>query len=151
LWAQRAVSEDAYLLRETLFELADRESSGFPTLAIKIVRDDHGIIRNDGVIAWLLRDFSNARFLNKVEEAAGAQFVLMAHDADLAIPLGGDYVGQRFVLRRSWSFAKLGIWDLPAWWSQGRLRDGNLQEEHIVLWLRQDVYDGIPVEQRPKI
>ena len=151
LWKQSAVSDDAYLLRETFFELADRDTSGFPTLEILIAPDEEGIVRNDGVIAWLLRDFPNARFVNKAEEAAGAQIVLMAQSEEQSNALDGDYVGQRFVLRRSWSFAQLGIWDLLAWWSQGRLRDENLHEEHVVLWLRQDVYDGIPIEQRPKI
>ena len=57
LWQQRAVSADAYLLRQTLFELADRATSGFPELEFFIVPDEGGIIRNDGLIAWLARDF----------------------------------------------------------------------------------------------
>ena len=147
LWRQRAVSADAYLLRETLFELADRATSGFPTFEVFIVRDADGFLEDDGLIAWLLRDFPNARFLNKTEEAAGEQIVLTAQNEERSDALGGDYVGQRFLLRRTWSFADLGIWDLPAWWSQGRLRESILKEEHVLLWLRQDVYDGIRASQ----
>ncbi len=143
LWRQRAVSADAYLLRQTLFELADRATSGYPTLEIVIVRDAGGILKNDGLVAWLARDFPNARFVNKAEEAAGARIVLTAQQDEAANALAGDYVGQRFMLRRSWRLADLGLWDLPAWWSQGRLRAGKLIEEHALLWLRQDVYDGI--------
>ncbi|MDE2854348.1 MAG: hypothetical protein OXN88_09275 [Chloroflexota bacterium] len=149
LWAQRALSEDAYLLRETLFELANRDSAGMPALEIKIVPDKNGIIRADGAVAWLLRDFSGARFVNTVEEAAGAQLLLTAYSEGAADPLAGDYVGQRFRLRRSWSLAQLGIWDWPAWWSQGRLRSGILGEEAVLLWLRQDVYDGVSAPRRP--
>jgi len=150
LWTQRALSEDAYLLRETLFELANRDSAGNPALEIKIVPDDDGIIRDDGALAWLLRDFAGARFVNRAEEAAGAQLLLTAYDEGGAEPLVGDYVGQRFRLRRSWSLAQLSIWDWPAWWSQGRLRAGITREEAVLLWLRQDVYDGVSAKRRPQ-
>lgn len=149
LWRQRLIAEDARLLRETLIDLADRDTAGFPTLELIIVIDAEGVIRNDGVIAWLARDFPNARFVNKAEAAARAQIVLTAQSDELAKALDGDYVGQRFLLRRNWSLAQLRLWDLPAWWTLGRLREENLKEEHIALWLRQDVYDGIPVDQRP--
>ena len=76
-------------------------------------------------------------------EAAGAEIVLTAQQDEGTDALGGDYVGQRFLLRRTWSFADLGFWDLPAWWSQGRLRESILKEERVMLWLRQDIYDGI--------
>jgi hypothetical protein len=148
LWQQRAVSTDAYLLRQTLFELAARDTSGFPTLDIVVVRDARGTIKNDGLVAWLTRDFPNARFVNSAVEAAGAPIVLTAHSGEAATTLEGDYVGQRFLLRRSWGFADLGLWDLPAWWSQGRLRGSILNEEHALLWLRQDIYDGVPNDQQ---
>ena len=147
LWRPRAVSADAYLLRQTLFELADREASGFPALELFIVRDAGGRLKNNGLVAWLIRDFPNARFVNTAEEAAGAPIVLLAQHDGAANMLEGDYVGQRFLLRRTWSFADLGLWDLPAWWSQGRLRGSILNEEHALLWLRQDVYDGVPNEE----
>ena len=151
LWNQRVIAEDAYLLRETLFELADREALGFPTLEIHIVPDEKGVIQKDGAIAWLLRDFPNARFVTTAVEAAGAKIVIMAYDESSPFPFEGDYVGQRFALRRSWSIADLGLWDLPAWWSQGRLRGGILREERVILWLRQDLYDGVPAGARPNI
>jgi len=147
LWRQRAVSDDAYLLRETLFELADRDTSGFPLLEIILVRDEDGIVQDDGLVAWLLRDFPNARFVNITAEAAGEEIVLTAQNEEQTDALRGDYVGQRFLLRRTWSFVDLGLWDLPAWWSQGRLRESILKEEHVMLWLRQDIYDGIPAGQ----
>lgn len=148
LWRPSAVSADAYLLRETLFELAERDTSGFPTLEIFIVPDEGGIVRNDGLIAWLVRDFPNARFVNTAAEAAGAQIVLAAPDDEAGNAPAGDYVGQHFRLRSNWSPARLGIWDIPAWWSQGRLRADSLEIDGAVLWLRQDVYDGIPFDQR---
>ena len=147
LWRQAAVSDDAYLLRQTLFELADRNTAGFPILEFFIVRDAGGTLKNDGLVAWLARDFPNARFVNKAEEAAGARIVLTAWHDEAESALSGDYVGQRFLLRRTWSFADLGLWDLPAWWSLGRLRETILKEEQVLLWLRQDVYDSSPNAQ----
>ena len=151
LWRQSGATDDAYLLRETLFELAGREASGFPTIEILVAPDDNGLMRNDGVLAWLLRDFPNARFLNAAEEAAGARIILTALDEGLLLPPEGDYVGQRFALRRGWSLADLGLWDWPAWWTQGRLRAGASRVERVILWLRQDVYDGVPTEQQSNI
>ena len=147
LWRQGAVTDEAELLRTTLFELADRETSGFPLLELTIVKDSGDILSEGGLIAWLTRDFPNARFVNAAEEAAGAQIVLLAEDSD-GEALAGNYVGQRFVLQRSWSLNQAGIWDLAAWWTQRRLRDASFQTEAVMLWLRQDVYDGIPIEER---
>ena len=144
LWRQRVVAADAYLLRDTLFELAARERKGFQELEILVALAEDGDAAGESLVAWLLRDFSNARFVNGVEEAAGARMVLTARDEDGAKALDGDYVGQRFLLRQSWSLAALGFWDLPAWWSQGRLRESVLKDEPVTLWLRQDVYDGSP-------
>ena len=147
LWRQGAVTDEAELLRTTLFELADRETSGFPLLELTIVKDSGDILSEGGLIAWLTRDFPNARFVNAAEEAAGAQIVLLAEGAD-GEALAGNYVGQRFVLQRSWSLNQAGIWDLAAWWTQRRVRDASFQTEAVMLWLRQDVYDGIPIEER---
>lgn len=142
LWRESAVAPDAYLLRETLFELAQRETAGFPLMDLTIVTDGQGIVTDNGIISWLLRDFPNARFESFVAAAAGARIVLMRDDGQMASELAGDYVGQRFVLRRRASLAELDIWDFPAWWSQRRLDPAYLKEDAAILWLRQDVYDG---------
>ena len=113
LWRQSAAADDAYLLRETLFELADRETQGFPLLKLSIITDDEGIIADDGLVAWLARDFPNARFLHSAELAAGAPIILMADREDMSAMPTGNYVGQRFVLRRKWSIAQLSLWDVP--------------------------------------
>ena len=148
LWHPSAAAKDAYLLRETLFELADLDSKGFPLFKFSIVTDQAGIINSNGLIAWLVRDFPNARFVSSVKAAAGERMILMAQGGKSQPELGGDYVGQRFVLRRSWSIRQLGSWDWPAWWSHRRLRSEQQAEEAAVLWLRQDVYDGIPAARQ---
>ncbi len=142
LWREVAVTADAYLLRETLFELADRESSGFPLIDLVIVEDGQSKVSGRGLLAWLLRDFPHARFADFAGAAAGERIVIAADDERGTADLAGDYVGQRFLLRRKTSLTKLDVWDLAAWWSQGRLDPFSVEEEAVILWLRQDVYAG---------
>ncbi len=149
LWRERAVAGDAEFLRDTLFELADRETSGFPVLDFTIVTDERGIVSDNGLVAWLARDFPNARFETFAAAAAGERIVLMSDDPNQASDLASDYVGQRFLLRRTASIANLDIWDFPAWWSHGRMDRALFQEEAAILWLRQDVYNGATRARQP--
>lgn len=149
LWRERAVTNDAELLRDTLFELADRETFGFPQLDFTIVTDERGIVSDSGLVAWLARDFPNARFETFTAAAAGQRIVLLSDDPTQASDLAGDYVGQRFVLRRTVSIANLDIWDFAAWWSHGRIDRALFQEEAAILWLRQDVYNGATLARQP--
>ena len=75
-----------------------------------IVKDAEGILEDDGLIAWLAARLSQ-RPLRKPggggQAARGS--VLMASNEAQDDVLGGDYVGQRFLLRRSWSFAESGF------------------------------------------
>ena len=151
LWRERAIASDAYLLRDTLFELADRETLGFPMLEFTIVTDKRDFITDHGLVAWLARDFPNTRYVKFAAAAADDGIVLMSDNLDQAKDLAGNYVGQRFILRRSVSIADVDIWDIAAWWSQGRLDRGLVQEEAAILWLRQDVYNGAASARQPRI
>jgi len=146
LWRQRAISGDGKLLQSTLHELSARQTGGFPLLDLTVVEDHaHGIGR-EGMLAWLLRDYVNARFVPSALQAAGEPIVLMADDDAQSAQLHGDYVGQRFVLGRSWSWTQQSVWDMPAWWTQtGRRPVSDFSEDALIVWLRQDVYDGVPI------
>ena len=130
------------LLRETLLELARRESVRSTLRGLTIVTDGEGVVSDRGLLAWLLRDLPEARFVNFAGAAANAPMVIMKEDERLQSELAGDYVGQRFVLRRRWSLANGDLWDLPAWWSLSQVDRAQMGEEAAILWLRQDVYDG---------
>ena len=143
-WHPAAISSDSRLLRKTLFELAQRDSKGFPVLEVVIVTDADGVVDDKGLMAWLLRDFPNARFVNSAAIGAGQPIIIMAGGEEAFVDLKGNYVGQKFLLRRRASLAGLDPWQLPAWWSQRRLRrDYTAVEESAILWLRQDVYDNV--------
>ena len=137
------MTNDAYLLRETLFDLAARDTSGFPDIDLTFITDEAGIISSKGLLAWLARDFSNARFLSVAGAASGDPIIITAEGDERANSLAGNYVGQRFLLRRKASLTDIDHWDWPVWWTQGRLAPELIEEEAVILWLRQDVYDGV--------
>lgn len=149
LWYSSATATDSKLLRDTLFEIAERDAQGFPTLEINVVTDST-VINNNSIVAWLLRDFPNARFVNSVNAVQGNQIILMAETNVNEPDFGGDYVGQSFVIRRTWSPASLNVFDFSAWWSQRRFRTEQQIQNVSILWLRQDVYNGIPITERPR-
>ncbi len=139
LWDREAVTVNTALLRKTLIEISDRQSRGF-TYYLPIAVS----APQDGIIAWLLRDFNAARFITTPSEAATMEVALLPRVGDVDPNLGGPYVGQEFIITRYWTTASLRLIDLPAWWAQGQVRPGRAfdRQEVWVLWLRQDVYDG---------
>ena len=148
LWRQNAINGDVKLLRETLHELSLWRADGFATLPFTVVEDQASGITRDGLAAWLLRDYPNATFVPHPAQAAEEPIVLTADDESHYNLVAGDYVGQRFLLRRGWSVASQSVWDLPAWWTQNRRRDEvETDNDALMLWLRQDIYDGAKLDQ----
>lgn len=143
LWhIQGAYGPEVFLLRDTLIELARRESGGFPQLAVTLVSDDPAP-RSEGALAWVLRDFDNVTVVPSTDAARGRPIVIAPLTAE-APDLGGNYVGQTFHLRRGWSLETLSPRELPAWWFQRQTRVPPSPTVSVVLWLRQDIYAGVP-------
>jgi hypothetical protein len=141
LWHSRVSSRDLFLLRSTLLEVAKREGRGFPERT-----PIYALVPSDGVIAWMLRDFKDTRFIRDLSEAR-TQPILLLPDYGTALDLGAPYVGQDFTVSRALSAQPLNPLDLPAWWSLGRSRAPVIRSEVVVLWLRQDVYQGVPFNE----
>jgi hypothetical protein len=147
LWHVQATSREVPLLAESLNELKERQSRGFPEVPLVALAPD------DGVVAWLLRDFTKARFISSVEEAKTQEIALLPQTFEPP-DLDGAYVGQTFVISRVWGtqpipgFEGQTIYpgDWIGWWSQLQTRTPAIPLETMVLWLRQDIYDGIPFE-----
>ncbi len=145
-WRDQATAPEVLLLRETLSELAQRESRGFPVMPLTVLSDGETITGN-GVVAWELRDFVNTHFVDSLNGAVGEQIVILP---DMLEPdLGGSYVGQDFVVSRTWDSSTLEPVDFLTWWLQSRTRVQPQVAGKVVLWLRQDVYDSVPALQRP--
>jgi hypothetical protein len=148
LWHTTTVSPDAYKLRQTLFEVARRDSSGFPEIPVTVLLDREAGITDDGLIAWLLRDFDDARFVETLGEAAQDEIILlpvMSEDPDL----GGSYVGQSFAIRSYGTESLMTPFDWLSWFTQRSTRSYTATTDTSILWLRIDVYDGSPIELRP--
>lgn len=150
LWTTAAVSPEAPLLRQTLFEVARRNTRGFAeNMHVTVLVDEPKGIRQDGLLAWLLRDYPNARFVKTLEDARQDEIVLMA-PMDAPPDLGGTYVGQSFRLRTHWTLNFLSAGDLPAWFALRRIRLLELPQDVVVLWLRSDIFNASPLSEIPQ-
>ncbi|MEL6268709.1 MAG: hypothetical protein AAFR22_02780, partial [Chloroflexota bacterium] len=65
-----------------------------------------------------------------------------AEDPDL----GGNYVGQTVIVSRDWDASTLSLQGFGAWWYQRNTRVPPQVAQEAVLWLRQDIYDGVAVD-----
>jgi hypothetical protein len=140
LWNRNPTSIEVFQLRNTLLELGDRETAGFPKVNVAVLAPE------DGVIAWTLRDFPNARFVPDVSAVRGEGIILMP-SAGEEPDLGGPYVGRTVNISRQWRISDIALFSFPAWWLQRRTLTGSLPDEQYTLWLRQDVYNGVQGEQ----
>lgn len=134
-WHMHATHSDTVLMRETLFEVADRISRAFPVMPVKVMAPQ------DGIVAWLLRDFSQAEYISDINDARGVEVGILPATIDDAT-WGEGYVGQDFTVSRAWDLSTLNVIDIPALWTQRRARFPRTAEDRVVLWLRLDVYQG---------
>ncbi len=139
LWHTEATGREVFVLRDTLDELSRRETRGVPRIPLFVLAPE------DGVIAWTLRDYTEIQFITDASEARTQEFALLPMLAE-SPALGGAYVGQDFIVSRSWNLQTLQGLDILAWWMQRRTRFPDLPSQTMVLWLRQDIYDGTPFD-----
>jgi len=138
LWQPSAVSQDMHSFRETLYDLSLRHTSGFSALAITVVNDAAQGIDDTGLVAWLLRDYPNAKFVNALEEARQQEIVLTG---PIETPdLGGTYVGQPFLTRTFWTLDDISPVDAVAWFTLRFMRAEERENNRMVLWVRRDVF-----------
>jgi hypothetical protein len=139
MWHVEPIARETFLLRDSMLELTRRESGGFPYLMVYVQADDSGIV------GWLLRDFVNVNYITQPTEARAQEVALLSFQPEPP-ELGGNYVGQDFVIQRGWRMAGLEGFDFLPWWMQRRTRVPELPLQTMVLWLRQDIYDGASFE-----
>ncbi|MFN8447237.1 MAG: hypothetical protein U0521_01205 [Anaerolineae bacterium] len=135
-WHTEATNVDSNLLRTTLGEVADRISGGFPYLPVSVMASQ------DGVVAWLLRDYEAAKYIASVDGVIGDQVILAPASVD-STALEADYIGEGFTVSRMWDASTMTAVDFPAWWAQRRTRTAWSSDDRMVLWLRADVYQGV--------
>jgi hypothetical protein len=143
MWHSRATARETFLLRDSLTEISRRESRGLPHMPVYVLAAD------DGVVAWLLRDYINATYIAEISEARQQGIVLLPLTPEPP-QLGGDYVGQDFIISRGWNPQTMQGMDFLPWWMQRRVRLPGTPTETLVLWLRQDIYNGVPLDSAPR-
>lgn len=148
LWYTSGIAPDAVQLREAFFDISRRDTRGFPAINLVILRDEEAGITGDGLIAWMARDFDNARFVDSIGEVRQEEIMLLPQ-SDEDPDLGGSYVGQSFVIREYWVQGQLTATDWISWYTHRKTHPIPLPQDATVLWLRIDVYDGIPASERP--
>lgn len=144
IWQSSYVLPDAYLLRDTLYRIAQLNTRGEPTLTISVVESPEIGLVNHGLTAWLLRDFQATHYVSTNEEAARNQIVITRRTEE-ATELGGSYVGQSFGLRTRPYLADVPVYDWVSWLAQRRTRPVPDQEDQVILWLRLDLYNSAPL------
>ncbi|MFZ4828373.1 MAG: ArnT family glycosyltransferase [Phototrophicaceae bacterium] len=139
LWHQDASGYEVFNLAQTLEMLVKREADGFNDLPITVYEDGEVITRS-GMIRWILRDYSTVTYVNHPAEARQQGVILMP--TTLTPPdLGGDYVGQSFILSRQCD-CPLTPQSALAWFTQRKTLTDAQPVQQVTLWLRQDLYNG---------
>ncbi len=134
LWTQNPTTKDYHSLEATLEEYSRRDNGTRHEMEITVEGE------SDGALAWALRHFDNARFV----DAVGPHIVTAAvitRDTQPRPPLGADYVGQQLVFGESWNRASLNWTDFGSWWFQRRTRFAPTPDNAWRLWIRKEVYD----------
>jgi hypothetical protein len=92
-------------------------------------------------VAWVLRDYPHVEYIPDVA-AARLQPIALLPISVQPPDLGSSYVGQQFTITTGWDYRALRPAEFLAWWTQRNTRTVGVPIEAMVLWLRQDVYDG---------
>lgn len=146
-WGREATGRGYTQLSDTLHDFMMRESSGFTLLPITVVRDPSTGVTEDGLLGWMLKD-QRVTFVDSIAEARTRPFVIVPNnlvDTEILPDLGGSYVGQRFILTRTWSPTTVLGADVLPWWLQRQTRSQPYAVQMVTLWVRQDVFEGAPI------
>ncbi|MCA9906628.1 MAG: hypothetical protein KC547_22390, partial [Anaerolineae bacterium] len=89
--------------------------------------------------------FNNALLAGDVASVRGEPVILIpAQPIDAPDPeLGGAYVGQEFLVAQAWDTHLLLTNEIPAWWTERFANNQASVNTRYVLWVRQDIYDGV--------
>lgn len=142
LWHTSTMAENALTLRSVLNDFALRETQGEPDLPITVLAKD------DGLLAWLLRDYTNTTFISQVESAYFGEIVILPvnGDTESTPDLGASYVGQTFTIGEDWQLGNTGF-DFVPWWATRDVRFPPFPTLEVILWVRQDIYDSEPYRE----
>ncbi|MCC6191963.1 MAG: glycosyltransferase family 39 protein [Anaerolineales bacterium] len=130
LWWAEPASPEVSLLVATLENVSNYSGAHPRDIDVTVQASETGLL------AWALRDFPHASFVDRLDPVVTSP-VVIAPLADQENPtLGSTYVGQDFDLRSRWTPDQTG----PEWivWLAYR-QARTIVTEPVVLWVRQDL------------
>lgn len=148
-WHMEATTHSYGLLEDTLNDLAFREAQGLPILPITVVRNPAIGLTEDGVLGWMLREYSRVRWVDSDEAAATDPIIIAQERSGFEVEqpnFGGSYVGQPFAITKKWSPDTMIGLDFLTWIVQRNVRFEPSPWLSVTLWVRQDVFEHKPVE-----
>ncbi len=96
----------------------------------------------EGSLAWALRSFNQVEFVSQVDPQITSVMVITPTDGSEPT-LGSNYVGQDFVIERSWVPEGMNLGSTLRWIIY-RTAPTLPSEQRVVLWVREDIYQLVP-------
>jgi hypothetical protein len=137
LWWARPTSDDVRRLVSTLTDVSNFSVGQENEIEVTVQADP------DGALAWALRDFSKAAYVDELGAFIDSP-VVIAPEAAQNPALGSAYVGQDFPLLRLWFPDSLFANEQLNWLVTRR---APVQSERVILWVRQDIQQLRTVQQ----
>jgi hypothetical protein len=115
---------------------------GYPYDVQLVIESSSGLLP-----IWALRDFHDARIVERADPTVDSVMVVTAA-GDAEVSLGSDYVGQDFVVARSWSPAALNLADALKW-IMYRTSPTPPSDQRVILWVREDIFRLVSAGGQP--
>ncbi len=139
LWAPAPAAGQSSLLISTLADLGEWNEGQPQSLDIVALADSASL-------RWSLLDFSQARFSAHLASGETPSVVITPQGQELG--LAADYRGQDF----SWRIYPDWQQMTPLAWARWFLvREAPTRSEQIILWARDDLFIGDPIESRDEV
>ena len=132
-WNRHVPTADVFELRETLRGMSLRDT-GEPRL-IQVTAQ----VPQDGALAWALRDYPNTVFVDGIGPEVDSAAVILPVMFQQT-PMGADYIGKDLITRQMWDTNSLSWRDMLIWWYRSDSRVQPATAEHVMIWIRKDVY-----------
>jgi hypothetical protein len=129
LWWSRPAAPDVTRLMGTLGDVSNYTVGHQHDIQVTVQAPP------DGLLAWALRDYPFATFVDRLDPVITSPVVIAPLDQEHPT-LGSSYVGQDFSLRSTWTL-DLSVTEWVTWLAYRKTP--TLAPEPVILWVRQDV------------
>jgi len=129
LWWDRTASPDVARLMDSLGAVSNYTVGNETDIAVTVEASV------DGALAWAMRDFPNANFVDRLDPVINSP-VVIAPITEAHPTLGSTYVGQDFFVSAYWNL-DLSPSEWVTWLAYRATP--TLTAEPVILWVRQDV------------